>query len=65
MFKARRTVGDDSLKMDRAYVDKESGRTLCCWQANDRDSVVKLFKNAGVVFESIIQVDEALEKDFA
>ena len=50
--------------MERAYVDKESGRVACCWIADGRQQVVDLFKRAGVVVESILQVEEAMEKDF-
>ncbi len=50
--------------MERAYVDKESGKVCCCWSANSRETVADLFKRAGVVFDSIIQVEEATEKDF-
>ncbi|MFH1862400.1 MAG: nickel-binding protein [bacterium] len=64
MFKARRTVGDEALKMDRAYLDAESGRVTCCWNAPDRQQVVDLFKRAGVVFETITQVEEISENAF-
>jgi len=57
-------VGDESLKMERAYVDKESGRVACCWSADNREQVVDLFKRAGVVVDSISQVDETAEADF-
>lgn len=65
MLKARRTAEDATLKMERAYVDAESGKTICCWQASNRDNVVSLFHGAGVVFESIAPVTEIIEKDFA
>ena len=64
VFEARRTAGDDSLKMDRAYVDNEGGKTICCWEGRDKESIVKLFKQADVVFESVSQVEEMLEADF-
>jgi hypothetical protein len=50
--------------MERAYVDKETGRVSCCWIAKNRQKVENLFKNAGVTFESITLVEEAMEKDF-
>ncbi|MBU0519607.1 DUF4242 domain-containing protein [bacterium] len=50
--------------MERAYIDKETGRVSCCWSAPNRDKVTGLFKQAGVAFESITQVEEAVEKDF-
>jgi len=49
--------------MERAYVDAESGKTICCWQAGSREQIVDLFKRAGVVFESIAAVTEVLETD--
>ena len=51
--------------MERAYVDNESGKVACCWTAKDRQQVVNLFKRSGVVVESILQVEETMEKDFA
>ncbi len=51
--------------MERAYIDVESGKVACVWAANDRQQVVDLFKRAGVVFDSITQVDEVEEKDLA
>ena len=50
--------------MERAYVDKESGRVACCWTAGNREQVVDLFKRAGVVVDTISQVDETIEADF-
>jgi len=50
--------------MERAYMDKETGRVSCCWSAPNREKVANLFKKAGVVFEAITQVEEAAEKDF-
>jgi hypothetical protein len=60
---ARRTAEDQTLHMERAYVDAESGKTICCWQAGSREQIVDLFKRAGVVFESIAAVTEVLETD--
>ena len=65
VFKARRTAGDESLRMDRAYMDAETGKVICCWEADSRQQVADLFKRADVVFESITQVDEMLAKEFA
>jgi len=45
-------------------VDKESGRVACCWSADNREQVVDLFKRAGVVVDTISQVDETAEADF-
>ncbi|TKJ40628.1 hypothetical protein CEE37_06595 [candidate division LCP-89 bacterium B3_LCP] len=50
--------------MERAYVDKESGKVACCWIADSRQQVTELFNKAGVAVDSIAQVDEALEGDF-
>ncbi len=63
VLKARRTTGDEALKMEKAYMDKETGRVACCWSANNRDQVVALFKRAGVLFESIAMVEEVHEED--
>ena len=65
VLKTGRSVGDPTLKMERAYVDKESGRVSCCWSANDKQQVADLFGKAGVNFESITTVEEAMESDFA
>lgn len=56
-------MGDEALKMNRAYVDTETGRVSCSWDADNRQQVVDLFKRAGVVFESISLVKEVMEKD--
>jgi hypothetical protein len=63
VLKARRTAEAKDLKMQRAYVDKETGRVSCCWQAKNREQVADLFKRAKVVFESILAVEEMTEKD--
>ena len=60
---ARRTADDQTLRMERAYVDAESGKTICCWQAAGREQIVDLFKRAGCVFEAISPVTEVLEND--
>ncbi len=49
--------------MNQAYVDLETGKVACCWDAANRQQVVDLFKRAGVVFESISLVREIVEKD--
>ncbi|MCX6641520.1 MAG: hypothetical protein NTW14_13730 [bacterium] len=51
--------------MERAYIDSETGRVICCWSAESRQQVVDLVKRAGVTFEAIVQVNEVLEKDFS
>lgn len=63
VMNARRTAGDQALQMERAYVDSESGKTICCWDAPGRQPMVELFKRAGVVFETIAPVTEVLEMD--
>ncbi len=63
VLKARRTAEDHSLKMDRAYVDAGSGKTVCCWEAVERKHLEELFNRAGVVFESMTPVTEVLEND--
>ena len=64
MLKTSRSVGDPTLKMERAYVDKKTGRVSCCWTANDEEKVSSLFQKANVAYESITQVEEAMEADF-
>ncbi len=60
---ARRTAEDQSLHMERAYVDAESGKTICCWLAGNREQIVDLFKRAGVHYENVAGVIEVLAKD--
>jgi hypothetical protein len=49
------SVGSN-LKMDRAYIEKESGKAMCCWSAPDRATIEELFKKARVTTESITEV---------
>lgn len=49
------SVGSN-LKMDRAYIDENSGQAICCWDAPDRKSVEDLFAKAQVEPESIKEV---------
>jgi hypothetical protein len=49
------SVGSN-VKMDRAYIDQESGQAMCCWSAPDRASIDALFKKANVTPESIKEV---------
>lgn len=49
------SVGSN-VKMDRAYIDPESGQAMCCWSAPDRANIEELFKKANVVPESIKEV---------
>ncbi len=65
VLKTSRSAGDPTLKMERAYVDKQSGKVSCCWSADNGQKVEALFKQAGVPFESISEVEEAVEADFA
>jgi hypothetical protein len=62
-MKARRTAEEQTLLMERAYVEAESGKTICCWEAVDRPSLEGLFARAGVHFESMSPVAEILEVD--
>jgi hypothetical protein len=59
----RRTAEEHSLKMDRAYVDAGSGKTICCWEAGSLEQIRELFERAGVIMESIAPVTEVLETD--
>jgi hypothetical protein len=59
-----RSVGDPTLKMERAYVDKKTGKVSCCWSADNEDKVAGLFEKANVSYDSITQVEEAMEGDF-
>ena len=63
MLKARRTAEEHSLKMDRAYVDAQTGKTVCCWEAVDQPQLVLLFARAGVAYASMAVVTEVLETD--
>ena len=62
-MKTHRTAGEKGLKMNQAYIDTETGRVSCCWDADSRQQIVALFKRAGVVFDSIAQVKEVVETD--
>ena len=50
--------------MERAYVDKKTGRVSCCWTADHEEKIAGLFEKANVAYESITQVEEAMEADF-
>jgi hypothetical protein len=59
----RRTAEEHSLKMDRAYVDTATGKTICCWEAADQKRLEELFREAGVIYEAMTVVTEVLETD--
>jgi hypothetical protein len=59
----RRTAEEHSLKMDRAYVDAATGKTVCCWEAGNLEQIQELFTRADVTYESISPVTEVLEVD--
>jgi hypothetical protein len=61
--RTRRTAEEHTLKMDRAYVDAASGKTICCWEAGSLEQIRELFERAGVITESITPVTEVLEMD--
>jgi hypothetical protein len=42
--------------MDNAYIDEENAQAICCWDAPDRESIEKIFSEAGVVTESVKEV---------
>ena len=48
--------GGSGLILDRAYVDQEAGRAVCCWSAPDRAAVEGLFARARVKPETIREV---------
>lgn len=50
--------------MERAYVDKKTGKVACRWSADARQQVADLFKRAGAPTETISQVEETREADF-
>jgi hypothetical protein len=64
VLRARRSAEEQLAHMERAYVDTESGRTICCWEAGAKEQLEKLFAAAGVAFESIACVAEIVEVDF-
>lgn len=43
--------------METAYVKKFKEQAICCWDAPDRDTVAALFEKAGVVTESVEEVE--------
>jgi hypothetical protein len=49
------SVGSN-LKMDRAYIDEQEGKAICCWNAPDKASIESLFEKAQVKPESIKEV---------
>jgi hypothetical protein len=49
------SVGSN-IKMDHAYIEKESGKAMCCWSAPDRATIEELFKKARVTPKSITEV---------
>lgn len=63
VLNARRTAEEHSLKMDRAYVDAQTGKTVCCWEAVDQQCLEQLFNRAGITYESMTAVTEVLETD--
>lgn len=50
--------------MERAFVDTENGKTICCWEAGAKEQLENLFARAGVAYESIACVAEIAEVDF-
>ncbi len=52
------------MTMDRAYVCKEEGAVVCCWDGPDTASVEQLFEKAGVAYEKITPVQEHLGSAF-
>lgn len=64
VLRARRTAEDPPAHMERAYVDAENGRTICCWEAGAKEQLEELFARAGVAYESISCVAEIVEVDF-
>jgi len=44
--------------MDKAYVDKNKSQAVCCWNAPNMTSITDLFTKAGVITESIREVEE-------
>ena len=46
------------MTMDRAYMNRDMGRVICCWNANSADEIAGLFEKAGVAYDEIIEVQE-------
>ena len=46
-----------SCTMDYAFVKKNKEQAVCCWEAPDRDTIVKLFSSVGLVTESVEEVE--------
>lgn len=48
---------ESSLKMVSAHIDENSQAT-CIWEASEKSEVETLFSNAGVTYQSIVEVEE-------
>lgn len=43
--------------MEIAYVKKFKEQAICCWDAPDRDAIEAVFEKAGLVTESVEEVE--------
>jgi murein tripeptide amidase MpaA len=44
--------------MDRAYINENEGKAVCCWNSPTQNEIEDLFKKAHVNYESITEVEE-------
>lgn len=48
------------MKMERAFLNKKEGNTICCWNAPTVADLASLFQKAGAPFEKMFEVDEQM-----
>ena len=52
------TAKGTGMTFERSYMNWEEGLGICCWSADSKDDLAKLFEKAGTPYDKIIPVEE-------
>ncbi len=48
------------MTLDRAFLNKQEGHTICCWNAPSVEKLKDLFKKAATPFDKMFEVEEQM-----
>ncbi len=46
------------MTFERSYMNWDEGVGVCCWSAQSKEELEKLFKESSVPYDSIVEVEE-------
>ncbi len=56
----QKLANQDAATWVRTYFNKDQGIRYCIWLAHDKETLIKIFKEVNVNYESILPVEETV-----